>query len=128
MIIQIEISSRRIADMFVGAVEHNDMTAAWCRGFFFKNEETEPPAGKGGTPWYDDPTTYDDPKLSIQVLEDDGAQVIKHQVDQKTLAAGLILMAQDYPDHFADFMKENDDGITHDVFLQCVALGEVKYG
>lgn len=128
MLIQIEISARRIADMFVGAIEHNTMTHSWCDGVFWKSEKVAPPDGNGGTPWYDNPEVYEDPRLSLQVLEKDDDKIVKHRVDQKTLAAGLILMAEKYPQHFADIMRENDDNITHDVFLQCVALGEVKYG
>ena len=44
------------------------------------------------------------------------------------LQQGLQRMARKYPRHFADFMAENDDAITGDVFLQCVVLGEVIYG
>jgi hypothetical protein len=37
-------------------------------------------------------------------------------------------MAQAYTRHFADFINQNDDAITGDVFLQCCLLGEVLYG
>jgi hypothetical protein len=40
----------------------------------------------------------------------------------------LRLMAEKEPRHFADFMQENDDAVTGDVFLQCVLLKAVIYG
>jgi hypothetical protein len=41
---------------------------------------------------------------------------------------GLEVMARKYPRHFADFVGENDDAITGDVFLQCCLFGKLVYG
>lgn len=41
---------------------------------------------------------------------------------------GLSLMASKAPKHFADLVAENDDAITHDVFMQMVVLGDIVYG
>ena len=49
-------------------------------------------------------------------------------VDEGRCIAGLQLMADRYPRHFADFIAGNGDADTADVFLQCVVLGEVVYG
>lgn len=49
-------------------------------------------------------------------------------VNRETLVEGLKTMAAKYIDHFADFVKENDDATTGDVFLQCVCFGEAIYG
>jgi hypothetical protein len=48
--------------------------------------------------------------------------------DSAALVNGLRLMAEKEPRHFADFMQENDDAVTGDVFLQCVLLKAVIYG
>jgi hypothetical protein len=40
---------------------------------------------------------------------------------------GLQLMANKYPKHFADFLSENDDATTGDIFLQCCLFKEVIY-
>ncbi len=47
------------------------------------------------------------------------------RLDLTSIANGLNVMASRYPRHFADFLNENTDGITGDVFLQCCLLGEV---
>ena len=40
---------------------------------------------------------------------------------------GLKVMANKYPKHFANFIAEDYDAITGDVFLQCCLFGEVIY-
>ena len=57
---------------------------------------------------------YDPPKTTILKLS--------------TLKKGLKVMAEKYPKHFKDFLIQNCDAITGDVFLQCCVEGEVIYG
>lgn len=49
-------------------------------------------------------------------------------VNRDRVQQGLEIMSQKYPKHFNDFIEENEDADTGDVFLQCVVLGEVVYG
>lgn len=49
-------------------------------------------------------------------------------LDLPACQRGLQLMAEKYPSHFGDFIAENDDAITADVFLQCCLFGEIIYG
>jgi hypothetical protein len=44
------------------------------------------------------------------------------------IESGLQVMADKYPKHFADFMSEEDDCVTADVFLQCCLFGDIIYG
>lgn len=44
------------------------------------------------------------------------------------LIKGIEVMAEKYPRHFADFMAEDDDAITGDVYLQCALFGEIIFG
>lgn len=68
--------------------------------------------------------TYDNPEQSE---EDDGDQVSK-EVGMAEFKVGLATMAAKCPRHFGDLVAENDDTITHDVFIQCVLFGDVVYG
>jgi len=70
---------------------------------------------KGGTMTliYDHPTEEGSGTKSIGLLE---------------VKAGLRSMAEKAPRHFADLLNENDDAITHDVFMQHIVFGEVIYG
>lgn len=52
----------------------------------------------------------------------------KHILNLVSIKKGLQTMAKKYPRHFNDFMQENDDACTSDVFLQCCLFGEVIFG
>jgi hypothetical protein len=53
----------------------------------------------------------------------------KHAIlNLESIRKGLQIMAEKYPNHFGDFIAENEDATTGDVFLQCACYGEVLYG
>jgi len=60
-----------------------------------------------------------------KVIAGDGMEWVIKQAD---LIRGLQTMADKYPRHMSDFMQENDDADTGDVFLQCVCFGKLIYG
>ncbi len=51
----------------------------------------------------------------------------RHLLTWDNVAKGFEIMAEKYPHHFGDFITENDDATTADVFLQCCLLGEIVY-
>lgn len=130
MRIALDIPASRIADLMIGAIEGNAMTRSWCNGVFWKTFEAEPPPGN----WYAEPAMYAG-EFQVEVheivdesKEAEGDNIRRHLCDRAAFEKGLTIMAERYGDHFGDLLKENDDNITQDVFLQCVALGEVVYG
>lgn len=46
----------------------------------------------------------------------------------ESIQKGLQLMAEQYPNHFNDFVKEEYDAETADVFLQLAVFGEIVFG
>jgi hypothetical protein len=50
------------------------------------------------------------------------------RLNLKAIKRGLTVMASKYPHHWGNFMRENDDAETGDVFLQCCLFGELVYG
>lgn len=64
--------------------------------------------------------SYDDP-------EDQERRASK-EVSLIEIKQGLRSMAEKDPRHFGDLVSENDDAITHDVFIQHVLFGETIYG
>lgn len=58
----------------------------------------------------------DDPKYAGKVL------------DAAAMLRGLQLLADNYPKHWADFIEDNEDADTADVFLQLALFGEVVFG
>lgn len=49
-------------------------------------------------------------------------------LNRESMIKGLTIMAQKYPRHFANFIDENDDAETADVFIQCSVMGDIVYG
>ncbi len=49
-------------------------------------------------------------------------------LDLGTIRLGLQTMADKYPNHWHDFINDNEDATTGDVFLQCCLYGEVIFG
>lgn len=50
------------------------------------------------------------------------------RLDRFKCQRGLQAMSDKYHTHFMNFVNENDDAITGDVYLQCCLFGEVVYG
>ena len=44
------------------------------------------------------------------------------------IVEGSKVFANDFPRYYHEFVTENDDAVTADVWLQCVCLGDVVYG
>jgi hypothetical protein len=49
-------------------------------------------------------------------------------LDMGTIRHGLQVMANQYPRHWNNFINDNEDADTGDVFLQCCLWGEVVLG
>lgn len=49
-------------------------------------------------------------------------------LDIKSIHKGLEVMQKDYSRHFGDFLAEQGDATTGDVFLQCCLFGKIVYG
>lgn len=65
--------------------------------------------------------------IIISDMEGDDSEK-RYELDRAALERGLKVMAEKYAHHWADFVKENDDAITADVFLQCCLFGDCIYG
>lgn len=57
-----------------------------------------------------------------------GKEDDKIVITPETLKKGIQAFAEQYPNHFSDWMTEHDDAATADTFLQMVCFGEVIYG
>lgn len=69
-------------------------------------------------------------EVAIHVSEDEPikGQGKVYKLNRHNLESGLQVMSDKYPQHFADFVQENDDAVTGDVFLQCCLFGEAIFG
>lgn len=75
--------------------------------------------------------------IVFQEYDDGGRTVNVHHLTLDSIKQGLRIMATGGPDgktwgvksqHFADWLNENDDATTADVFIQCCVLGDIVYG
>lgn len=137
MDVKIEIPAARIADIMITAIEGNHMVRSWCRGIFLE----KPHAGDNypryktehgeSSIWYADPALYEEGGFVMkleEISDERTGKITRHTLRPSDFAKGLHIMATKHPKHFGDFMAENEDIFTADVFLQCVALQEVIYG
>ena len=60
--------------------------------------------------------------------KEDSSDYKEGVLNMETAHKALKLMAKDYPEDLADFINENEDAITGDIFLQLAILGDVIYG
>lgn len=75
---------------------------------------------------------YDYPLLeggAIEFKADPGdGKKKKYRLDLDTIQKGLQKMAEIAPRHFGDFINDNADAVTGDVFVQICIFGEIVYG
>jgi hypothetical protein len=123
--IHLSVSIKDIADLLCSALEGGSnywyeiarfqKPHAWTFRFDDKKvyRHIDYPLNPGGALQI---TSMEEPDREAAILNLDGIQ------------AGLNLMAQKMPQQFANFMKEEGDETTGDVFLQFCLYGEVIYG
>ena len=51
-----------------------------------------------------------------------------YKLNRETLVKGMQILLEKYPRIYGDWVKENDDALTGDAFIQCCLLGDVVYG
>lgn len=123
-----EIHIQRLVDLLVTAFDGN-MTGQWAQADVYMPDEPD-------WSWSPDPSYWDGIRkiyvaaacgghVDIIDMEDDEK---RHRLDLDALRKGIQIMAEKCPRHFADFMNQNDDSITGDVFVQCCIFGEIIYG
>jgi len=78
-------------------------------------------------PYYADPQLYMDPDFLIEITDNDEED--RWNLNQRAIVRGLDLLGSvAHGRHLADFLSENDDAETADVFLQLCLFGDVVYG
>ena len=125
-----KVSTKRILDMLVTAFEGGS-------NYWIEEVLSNPPAGtkyedykNGGkhstTEYY--PAYQVLPFVGGSVTVIDNEDGTKYCLNSAAIADGLQRMAEKYPRHWNDFVNENDDASTADVFLQCATMGDVVFG
>jgi hypothetical protein len=127
--VEYDISGQQIADLMITVIESSPFTREWCEGVFLKRAK----AHSGEGLWYADPKLYDG-DFVIEVIEvtDESLDAPEgrctHRITAHGMRLGIARMATIARAHFADWLNDEADGTTGDIFLQCVTLGEERYG
>lgn len=125
--IETKVRWESITNAITGGLEGG--ASYWLRSCEYSRAPSE--SGKLQRPWYAETDFWTEGgkmKLSYDNPEDEEGHTATKEVGAEEIRNGLTSMADNDPLHFADLINENDDAITHDVFLQHVLRGEVVYG
>jgi hypothetical protein len=117
----IEIDNKRIADLLCEGFEGG--IGYWAKIVGYEKPVTP------GTPYYH--TKYTDYPLNggaVFLEEEETDEPVKHRLDMEAIQRGLKVMQEKYPRHFGNWLAENDDAETGDVFIQCCIFGKIVYG
>ncbi len=68
------------------------------------------------------------PDGAVIIKDIEGGENKKYTLNMKAIIKGLNVFAEKYPHHFGNWLSEDDDAITGDVFIQCCLFGESPYG
>lgn len=75
------------------------------------------------------PITEDGAIIVGTLKNDDGSyDMPEKELNLKACLKGLRVMRNLYPRHYADWLIENDDATTADVYLQCCLYGQLIFG
>lgn len=122
-----EIPLQRIADLLCCAFEGGSNYWATIK----KKREPQAFSFRYLADISDTPTSYTDYPLNrggFLVVGDIEGDMEDGLLDMGTIRHGLQVMANQYPRHWNDFINDNEDADTGDVFLQCCLWGEVVLG
>ena len=124
---QLTIPSERVADMLCCAFEGGSNYWAEIK----EKRKPEEFAFRYMPDLSDKPTSYTDYPLNrggFLMVGDSEGDMPAALLDLGTIRLGLQTMADKYPNHWHDFINDNEDATTGDVFLQCCLYGEVIFG
>lgn len=121
-----EIPLSRIASLLVSALEGG--CGYWLRIESYQ-EPPKPVAHLEGLdqvyPHVDYPLTEGGAAICRDTEDPKRGKLV---LDLAAIKRGLDLMPVKAPRHWGDFLAENEDASTGDVFVQCCLLGEIVYG
>jgi len=117
--IEVEVSDQRAGDLLCSAFEGGS-------NYWYFIEQVSP--SSAGAYYHEKPFDHNG-WVKIRTLEHEEVNgQLEWLLDRAACERGLTLMAEKYPTHWSDFISENDDATTGDVYLQCCIFGEVVYG
>jgi hypothetical protein len=120
MNVQIEIDDERVFHLLTSALEGGS-------NYWYMMTEYHIPAGNEAPefPWHKAP--FLEGGYTLFADKENPEDKTRYRLNREAMEKGLQLLAKEYPHHFKDFIEENDDAETADVWLQLSLFGEVLY-
>ncbi len=87
----------------------------------------EVPLIEGGKVWLHDAEEYDERWITLPAAEKEKWCLTREKII-KGMSTFASLKMGEGGHHFPNFLAENDDAETADVFVQCCLFGEIVYG
>lgn len=121
--VKLTVTKERIADLLIGFFENSNLWGWRITGYAHPDIPEED-------------FKIHDQKYSDYPLTENGAVIIAvpgekerairgpHRLDWARIRLGLSTFAATAPTHFGDWLSEQDDAITADVFMQCCLFGK----
>lgn len=117
--LEIEIKEQDLRDLLCNAIEGG--SNYWCSSM----------DRQGGISTTLAPYRQDVPFVPggwLEVCDGEDQSRSPIRLDREAIIKGLNIFATKYPRHFGNFINDNADAETGDVFLQCCCFGEAIYG
>lgn len=133
--VEVEVELNRVCDLFV-AVFDSGASNSWIHGCEYEMPE-DPDwswcSQEEREDWAVARLVYVAPMCGghidfVLFNEDETGPGKTVRIGRDEFLKGLATMAKESPKHFMDFVNEDDDAITSDVFAQYCVLGEAPYG
>ncbi len=129
-----EINWERVGDVVTGALEGGG-SAEWIASFHPARDDLSVSLKRAidlhdGIWYYSGGSYWRDGGKALVTYDSGNTGGERSQIDfgREQIELGLHRMAAGSPRHFNDFVEENDDAITSDIFMQYAILGEIVYG
>lgn len=125
MNITVPVNERRVADLLCCAFEGG--SGYWLKIIGYRKPSVvAKPWGNDYTPDYISYPLSDDGAVVLWDQEEGGVKRLR--LDRAAIERGMALFSEKAPRHFGDWLAENDDAETGDVFIQLCLLGDIVYG
>ena len=117
--VEIEVTDEQIDDLLTSAFEGGS-------NYWYTIDNIKTPfRGAAGEAWR---KTNEGILVIDKEAESDDDEVLGDYLNRQKVKKGLQLMAEKYPTHWNNFINDNGDADTGDIFLQLCLFGSVVFG
>lgn len=125
--VTVKVTEKRIQDLLGCAFEGGIGYWACIVAYKADGKETRDRTGLPQYPYLTQPLAPGGAVILVDRENRNDKKAERWTLDREAVQKGLQVMATDWPEHWANFIKENEDATTGDVFVQCALFGKLVY-